>query len=231
MPRSQSHSRIQSAEYPLSPASFCGCSGHAVASSTSGSNRCVSCSWPGPTATASGVPWPSQIRCNFVPKPPWLRPRAWSAGSPAGRFFFRGPRRRLVGPNHRAIDGKQLPVDLPAVDLAGLQVPQDAVPQAPPRPVAKAVIDRLPGAETLREVAPAAAVGQRPEDAVDHQAVVLPLAAPPPVFGQQVLDLVPLLVGELVAGRSDRHLALLGWLARSCLPPSTKPPSNSPDRT
>src|SRR5262249_60103866 len=131
MSRSVSQSRIQSAEYPMSPASFSGCSGQAVASSNSATNCCVSCSWPGLTVTASGVPAASQIRCNFVPKPPRLRPRAWSAGSPAGRFFFRGPGRRLVRPDHGPVDGEQLPVDLTAGHLAGLQCPQDAVDPPP----------------------------------------------------------------------------------------------------
>src|SRR5262249_39000425 len=58
--------------------------------------------------------------------------------------------------------------------------------------------------------APAAAVGQGPEDAVDHQAVVLPLAAAPAVGGQQVLDLGILAVGELVGRGGYGHAPLLG---------------------
>src|SRR4029077_15566897 len=151
-PRSRSHSRSQPAEYPLSPATFAGCSGQAVASSSRGIACCVSCSCPGPTATAIGVPSPSQIRCNLVPKPPWLRPRAWSSGSPDGGFFFRRPRRRLVRPDDGAVDAEQFPVDLIAVHLAGLQVQEDLVPQARATPFAEAVIDGLPGAELRRHV-------------------------------------------------------------------------------
>src|SRR4051812_13780968 len=177
IPRSRSHSRSQPAEYPLSPATLAGCSGQPVASSSSGMACCVSCCWPGPTATAMGVPSPSQIRCSLVPKPPWLRPRAWSSGSPAGGFFFRRPGRRLVRPDDGAVDAEQLPVDLVAVHLACLQVPQDLVPQPGAAPLAEAVVDGLPGAELRREVAPAAPVGEGPEDAIDQEAVILPLAA------------------------------------------------------
>src|SRR3954469_10978122 len=196
MPRSRNHSRSQPAEYPLSPATFAGCSGQAVASSNRGIACCVSCSWPGPTATAIGVPSPSQIRCNLVPKPPWLRPRAWSSGSPGGGFFFRRPGRRLVRPDDGAVDAEQLPVDLVTAHLAGLESAQDLVPQAGAAPLIEAVVDGLPGAELLGEVAPAAAVGEDPEDAVDHQAVVLPLAALVPVGRQEILNLLPLGVGQ-----------------------------------
>src|SRR5258708_28288542 len=203
IPRSRSHSRSHSAESPLSPATFAGCSGHAVASSKSGIACCVSCSWPGPTATAIGVPSPSQIRCSFVPKPPWLRPRAWSSGSPDGGFFFRRPGRRLVRPDDGAVDAEQLPVDLLAVHLAGLQVQEDLVPQARTTPFAEAVIDGLPGTELRGQVAPAAAVGEGPEDAVDQETVVVPLSAAMAVGGEKVLDLVPLGVGQAV-GRGCR---------------------------
>src|ERR1700722_987682 len=205
MPRSRSHSRSQPAEYPLSPATFAGCSGQAVASSSKGIACWVSCSCPGPTATASGVPCPSQIRCNLVPKPPWLRPSAWSSGSPSGRFFFRRPRRRLVRPDDGAIDAEQFPVDLVAVHLTCLQMTQDLVPQPSTAPLAEAVVDSLPGAELSWEVAPAAAIGQGPEDAVDHPAVVLPLTAPVPIGRQEIFDLFPLSVGQTIGRRGGGH--------------------------
>ena len=94
----------------------------------------------------------------MVPKPPWLRPRAWSSGSPAGGFFFRGPRRRLVGPDDGAVYAEQAEVDLPGPHLAGLEAAEDLVPQAVAAPLAEAVVGGLPGAEAPREVAPAAAV-------------------------------------------------------------------------
>src|SRR3954468_20224627 len=198
MPRSRNHSRSQPAEYPLSPATFAGCSGQAVASSSSGIACCVSCSCPGPTATAMGVPSPSQIKCSLVPNPPWLRPKAWSSGSPGGGFFFRRPGRRLVRSDDGTVDAEQFPVNFVAIHLAGLQVPQDFVPKTGAAPLAEAVVDGLPGAELGGEIAPAAAVGQRPEDAVDQKAVVLPLAALMAVGGQEVSDLFPLGVGQAV---------------------------------
>src|SRR5262249_26465314 len=147
-----------------------------------------------------------QIKCSLVPKPPWLRPRAWSAGSPGGGFFFRRPSRRLVRPDDRTVDAEQLPVDLVTAHLAGLQAPQEFIPQAGAAPLAEAVVDGLPGAELRGEVAPAAAVGQDPEDAVDHQAVVLPLAARVPVRGQEVLELFPLGIGQAIRrGRGAGH--------------------------
>src|SRR5262245_34872947 len=208
MPRSCSHSRSQPAEYPLSPATFAGCSGQAVASSSSGMARCVSCSCPGPTATASGVPAPSQIRCSLVPKPPWLRPRAGSSGSPGGGSFPPRPGGRLVRPDHGAVDAEQPPVDLVAVHLACLQVPEDLVPQAVAAPLAEAVVGGLPGAERGGEVAPASAVGEGPEDAVDQEPVVVPLAAAVAVGRQEVLDLLPLGVGQAVGrGRGSHGVA------------------------
>src|SRR5437660_1040095 len=198
IPRSRSQSRSQPAEYPLSPATFAGCSGQAVASPSRGIACWVSCSWPGPTATAIGVPSPSQIRCSLVPKPPWLRPRAWSSGSPAGGFFFRRPGRRLVRSDNGAVDAEQLPVNRVAVHLAGLQMQEDLLPQPRAAPLAEAVVDGLPGAELRGHIAPAAAVGEGPEDAVKRQAVVIPLPAPVTVGREKVLDLLPLGVGQTV---------------------------------
>ena len=103
-----------------------------------------------------------------------------------------------MGADHAAIDAEQGPNDGAAAHLTGLEAAQDLVPQAPPGPVAEAVVDGLPGAELGRDVAPAAAVGQGPEDAVDHQAVILPLAAAAAVPGQEILDLLPLRVRESV---------------------------------
>src|SRR5690348_3169583 len=100
-----------------------------------------------------GVPSPSQIRCSLVPNPPWLRPKALSSGSPAGGFFFRRPSGRLVRPDDGAVDAKQFPVNLLAVDLACLQVQQDFVPQPGATPLAEAIVDSLPGAELWGQVA------------------------------------------------------------------------------
>src|SRR5438067_894576 len=115
------------------------------------------------------------------------RPPPHNPGRPA---FFRGPGGRLVGADDAAVHQEQVPVDLAVAHPAGLEVAEDAVPQALAGPVAEAVVDGLPGAEAVGQVAPAAAVGQRPEDAVEHQPVVLPLAAAPAVRGEQALELL-----------------------------------------
>src|SRR5262245_10253617 len=199
MPRSRRNWRTQPAEYPLSPANLAGRQAVPLASRNSG--RCstremtcwVSCSWPGPTSTLRGRPWPSQTRWNLVLKPPRLRPRAWSGRSPAG-IFFPSPGRSLVGADDAAVDEEQVPVD-PAVGLAlGLQVLQELLPQAVAGPLAEAVVDGRPRAEALGEVAPGGAGGQDPEDAVEQEAVVFPLAPAPAVLGKQMRNLFPLLV-------------------------------------
>jgi len=136
-----------------------------------------------------------------------------------------------VGPDDGAVDGEQLEVDLAGVHLPCLQVLQNALPQAAARPAAEAVIDRLPRAEALGDVAPTAAVGEHPQDGVDHPPVVLPLAAALAVGWQKVLDLGPLFIGKLVRRRSNDHEPLPGnktWIPCSAC---TIMPSDSPDRT
>src|SRR5208282_1402845 len=160
------------------------------------------------TLTAMGVPSPSQIKCSFVLKPPWLRPKAWSAGSPMARFFFRSPSRRLVSSNHGTVYGKQFPVNFIAVHFAGLQSPQNAFPHSLSAPFAKAIVHGLPGTEALRDVSPTAAIGQGPQDRIYHEPVVFPLTASLSVGREHVLDLSPLFVRELVGRRNHRHVAL-----------------------
>jgi len=113
-----------------------------------------------------------------VPKPPRERPRPWSGGSPGGRFFFRRPGGRAGGPDVGAVDAEQVGVDQPGFVEPQLQALDDLVQQAAAAEVAEAVVDGLPGAEALGQVAPRGAGVQAPEDAVEHQAVVLPLSAP-----------------------------------------------------
>src|SRR5687768_7074852 len=86
-----------------------------------------SCRCPAVTSAASGRPLPSLTRWIFVPNPPRDRPRAWSAGSPGGRFFFRGPRRRAGGADVGAVDAKQVRVDQPGLVEPQLESPDDAV--------------------------------------------------------------------------------------------------------
>lgn len=124
--------------------------------------------------------------------------------------FFSCSGRRLMRPDHGAVDGEQAPVDLTIVDLACLQPTQDPIPQAFAAPFAKAVVHSLPRPESLGHITPATAIREDPENGVEHHPVFFPLAAPLSVLRQQVLDLLPLIIGELVGRRHDGHLALLG---------------------
>src|SRR5262249_21392799 len=129
--------------------------------SITASNTTDSCRCPGVSTTPSGRPAPSQTTWTLVPKPPWERPRAWSAGSPShpADFFF-GPGGGLVGPHDGAIDAEQVPVDLAPAVRPGVQGGEDPVPQAALAPAVEAAVDAAPGAEALGEVAPGGAGGQ-----------------------------------------------------------------------
>src|SRR5262249_43011327 len=96
-------------------------------------------------------------------------------------------------------------------------------------PLAEAVVDGLPGAELPGQVAPAAAVGQGPEDAVDHLPVVLPLAAPLAVVREEVLELFPLGVREAVGRGGGGRGALLRGRSRHSYLLFSKRRSDSPD--
>ena len=135
-----------------------------------------------------------------------------------------------MSPDHAAVDGKQFPIDVCVVHLAGLQAPQNPVPKAGATPLAKPIVHGLPGTETLGKVTPSASVRKNPENAINQESMVLPLTTPLPIARQQISDLLPLSVRELVARRRDGHLALLGVWQR-ILPPSTRFPRNSPDTT
>src|SRR5262245_49842083 len=91
------------------------------------SNEVLSWAWPAVTSTASGSPLPSVTTCTLVPKPPRLRPRAWSGGSPGGGFFFRGPGRGPCRPDVGAVDAEQVGVDEPGLVQAQLELPDDPV--------------------------------------------------------------------------------------------------------
>src|SRR5262249_9465507 len=121
---------------------------------------------------------PSLTGWIFVPQPPRARPRAWSAGSPGGRFFFRGPRGGAGGADVGAIDAEQVGVDQPGLVEPPLEPLGNPVEQTAPADLAEPVVDGLPGPEAFGQVAPGGAGIESPEDAVEHQAVVLPLAAP-----------------------------------------------------
>src|SRR5437773_10676025 len=93
-------------------------------------NVVLSCACPAVSSTASGRPVPSVTRCTLVPKPPRLRPSAWSAGSPGGGFFFRRPARSSCRADVGAVDAEQLGVDEPGLVEAQLEALDDAVEQA-----------------------------------------------------------------------------------------------------
>src|SRR5437764_7888875 len=160
----------------------------------------LSCRCPGVRTAASGRPVPSLTKWIFVPNPPRERPRAWSAGSPAGRFFFRRPGRRAGGPDGGAVDAEQVRVDQPGLAQPELEAPDDAVEQAGLAEGVEPVVDGLPGAEPIRQVPPRGAGVQPPEDAVEHGAVVPPLPARPDRPGREERPQeVPLGVGQFVS--------------------------------
>src|SRR5262249_18031944 len=128
------------------------------------------------------------------------RPRAWSSGSSAGRFFFRGPRRRAGGADVGAVDAEQLGVDHPGFVEAQLQPLDKAVGQAALAQGVEAVVDGLPGAVALRQVPPGGAGVEAPEDPIEHQAIFLPLAARLARTGREEgSEQFPLLVRKFVS--------------------------------
>src|SRR5262249_55404916 len=164
------------------------------------SNCGLSCLCPAVTSTARGRPLPSVTRCSLVPKPPRLLPRAWSAGSEGGGFFFRRPGRGPRRPDVGAVDAEQLGVDEPGLVELQLEPLDDAVEQAALAQRGEPVIDGLPRPEPLGQVTPGGPGVEPPEDAVEHQPVVLPLPAGlgrtrREELGQQR----PLVVGQFVS--------------------------------
>jgi len=95
----RSHSRMLAELYALSPLSAFGrrrgrprCCGMRTAFMTS--SKCLdSCTCPGVTQAARGMPLPSVTKWILVPKPPRERPNAWASGSPG--FLFFAPLRRI----------------------------------------------------------------------------------------------------------------------------------------
>jgi hypothetical protein len=81
-----------------------------------------------------------------------------------------------------------------------LQRLQDAVEQAGAAHLGEAVVDRLPLAVAVGQVAPGGAGVEPPEDAVEDEAVVLPLAAAAArPRGEKGSEQLPLRVGEFVS--------------------------------
>src|SRR5262249_16642764 len=178
-----SQRRIRGELYPLSPATLTARHrgrprrlGMRTLSMTR-SNCGLSCLCPAVTSTARGRPLPSVTRCSLVPKPPRLLPRAWSAGSEGGGFFFRRPGRGPRRPDVGAVDAEQLGVDEPGLVELQLERLDDAVEQAALAQRGEPVVDGLPRPEPLGQVTPGGPGVEPPEDAVEHQPVVLPLPA------------------------------------------------------
>src|SRR4051795_11622056 len=94
------------------------------------SNWVLSCRCPAVTSTAKGRPLPSVTKWTLVPKPPRLRPSAWSAGSPGGSFFFRGPGGGPGRADVGAVDAERVGVDEPGLVEPQLEPREDTVEQA-----------------------------------------------------------------------------------------------------
>src|SRR5262249_33159886 len=115
-------------------------------------------------------------------------------------FFRGGAGRGPTGADGRAIDAPEVEVDQAALVQAELQRFQDAVEQAALAHLAEAVVDRLPLAVAVGQVAPGGARIQSPEDAVEDEAVVLPLAtAPAGPWRKEGSEQLPLGVGKFVS--------------------------------
>jgi hypothetical protein len=113
--------------------------------------------------------------------------------------FFPGPGGGLVGTHDGAVDAEQIPVDTSVGLGAGLEVSEDAVPQAVLAPGVEARVDGFPGSEKLRQVAPGGAGVQNPEDAVDHQSVVLGWSSRPVAGWEEGAQDVPLGITQAVS--------------------------------
>ncbi len=165
--RRRSHVRSCSKLYPLSPATRPGRGrarplGRGVRTASIGVPDCVDpCVWPGMVWGARGGPRPSVARRRSVLDPSVERPRTWPGvlGCPPS------PRsgRRPAAPHRRAVDAPDVPVDLPLSVQTGLEGPEHPVPGSVAAPSPEPVVNRLPEAMALRQVAPCSARAQEPE--------------------------------------------------------------------
>src|SRR5437879_4866078 len=118
------------------------------------SNCVLSCRCPAVTSMASGRPLPSVTKCTLVPKPPRLRPNAWSAGSPGGGFFFRSSACGSCRPDVGAVDAEQVGVDQPGLVEAQLEPLDDALKQPAFPQGAEAPVNGAPRSVSLGQVPP-----------------------------------------------------------------------------
>jgi hypothetical protein len=103
-------------------------------------------------------------------------------------------------------------IDLPTVIEFVQERGDDAGPGAVLSPPVEALEDRLPGAITLREIAPRGATMEDPEDAVEDRTRIVEGAACLAMVStvrQERSDPCPLLLGEFVAahGRARRGVS------------------------
>lgn len=102
-----------------------------------------------------------------------------------------------MGPDRGGVEHEPLQVRL-------LKRREDALPAPPCGPAAEPSGDRVPVAVALGQVAPGSAASGDPDDGVDEEPVVPGRGAGIGGFaGEQVLNPLPLLVGDLIA--SGRH--------------------------
>ena len=100
------------------------------------------------------------------------------------------------GADHGAVDAPQLAIDQAGVDAGGPQSGEDRVQRPVVVPGVEEVPGGGPGAELLGQVAPGGAGPEDPEDAVEDLASIAPGAARASGRGEEVLDELPLLIGE-----------------------------------
>jgi hypothetical protein len=112
-----------------------------------------------------------------------------------------------MGTDGGAIDTDHLPVDVArgiGVELEGLE---DAFPAALSLPTKQAVVAGAPGAVALGQIAPGGTGAQHPENAVEHQAMIVVLAAALALGGgQQGSQAFPFLIGKVGACHSGQIL-------------------------
>jgi len=155
----------------------------------------------------------SVARWIFVVKPPRDRPNAWSAGScicadpgPPNRRGplapFPRPGRRTAGPDDRGVATPQVVIDLTSVIEFVQERGDDPDPSAVRPPAVEALVDRLPRAIALREVAPRGAGMEDPQDAVDDGTGIAEGATGPTLMRpmrQEGSDPSPPRLGEFIA--------------------------------
>ena len=166
-----------SASYALSPSRASG-----SARSSSGSAQVRSWAGPGVSITSTGLPSASTRTWILVVSPPRDRPIACSP-------FFLAPRRYA---DARARWWRRHHI---FVVVIARQLLENALKNPTLRPPAKALVDDLPIAETLREIAPRNAGSISVENGFDEQPIIRRRAADMTfAAGQKILDPIPLIV-------------------------------------